>query len=131
MTFPARRDLISFPSKFYDLINKWSVENPEILDLELDKKLSFLRKNDNGWKSYESALKKSEKEYLKLVGEFGWKPEDARGVLNLDLKTEFMMCCYAETWKFFLYRRCDKHSHPHIQKIARELEKDMEERGII
>ena len=68
---------------------------------------------------------------FKLVGEFGWKPEDARGVLNLDLKTEFMMCCYAETWKFFLYRRCDKHSHPHIQKIARELEKDMEERGII
>jgi thymidylate synthase (FAD) len=123
--------MISLPSKFYELLDKWSVNNPDILNMDLEKQLSFLRKNDAGWKSYESALKKSEKEYLKLVGEFGWKPEDARGVLNLDLKTEFMMCCYVETWKFFLYRRCDKHAHPHIQKIAKELEKDMKERGII
>ena len=123
--------MISLPSKFYELIDKWSVDNPEILNMDLDKQLSFLRKNDNGWKSYESALKKSEKEYLNLVGEHGWKAEDARGVLNLDLKTEFMMCCYVETWKFFLYRRCDNHAHPHIQKIAKELESDMKERGII
>lgn len=123
--------MISLPSKFYELIDKWSVNNPDILNMDLDKQLSFLRKNDGGWKSYESALKKSEKEYLNLVGEHGWKAEDARGVLNLDLKTEFMMCCYVETWKFFLYRRCDKHAHPHIRKIAKELEKDMNERGII
>ena len=123
--------MISLPSKFYDLIYKWSVDNPDIVSMDLEEQLSFLRKNDDGWKSYESALKKSEKEYLKLVGEFGWRAEDARGVLNLDLKTEFMMCCYVETWKFFLYRRCDKHAHPHIQKIAKELEIDMKERGII
>ena len=123
--------MISLPSKFYKLLDKWSVNNPDILNMDLDKQLSFLRKNDDGWKSYESALKKSEQEYLNLVGEHGWKAEDARGVLNLDLKTEFLMCCYVETWKFFLYRRCDKHAHPHIQKIARELEKDMKERGII
>ena len=123
--------LISLPSKFHELVETWSVSNPEILEMDLEKQLSFLRKNDGGWKSYESALKKSEKEYLKLVGECGWKPEDARGVLNLDLKTEFLMCCYVETWKFFLYRRCDKHAHPHIQKIAKELEIDMIERGII
>ena len=123
--------MISLPSKFYELLDKWSVDNPDILNMDLDKQLSFLRKNDAGWKSYESALKKSEKEYLNLVGEHGWKAEDARGVLNLDLKTEFMMCCYVETWEFFLYRRCDKHAHPHIQKIAKELEKDMNERGII
>lgn len=123
--------MISLPSKFYELLDKWSVNNPDILNMDLDKQLSFLRKNDDGWKSYESALKKSEKEYLNLVGEHGWKAEDARGVLNLDLKTEFLMCCYVETWKFFLYRRCDEHAHPHIQKIAKELEKDMNERGII
>lgn len=123
--------MISLPSKFYELLDKWSVNNPDILNMDLDKQLSFLRKNDGGWKSYESALKKSEKEYLNLVGEHGWKAEDARGVLNLDLKTEFLMCCYVETWKFFLYRRCDKHAHPHIQKIAKELEKDMKEREII
>lgn len=123
--------MISLPSKFYELLDKWSVNNPDILNMDLDKQLSFLRKNDDGWKSYESALKKSEKEYLNLVSEHGWKAEDARGVLNLDLKTEFLMCCYLETWKFFLYRRCDKNAHPHIQKIAKELEKDMNERGII
>lgn len=123
--------LFSLPSKFYNLIGKWSIDNPDILNMDLDKQLAFLRKNDNGWKSYESALKKSEKEYLNLVGEHGWKAEDARGVLNLDLKTEFMMCCYEETWKFFLYRRCDNHAHPHIQKIAKELENDMKDRGII
>lgn len=123
--------LFSLPSKFYELISNWSIDKPEILDMTLEEQLVFLRINDDGWKSYERALKKSENEYLKLIGEYGWKPEDARGVLNLDLKTEFLMCCYVETWKFFLYRRCDKHAHPHIQKIAKELEIDMKERGII
>ena len=123
--------LFSLPSKFYELISNWSIDKPEILDMTLEEQLVFLRINDDGWKSYERALKKSENEYLKLIGEYGWKPEDARGVLNLDLKTEFLMCCYVETWKFFLYRRCDKHAHPHIQKIAKELEMDMKERGII
>lgn len=123
---------ICLPSKFYQLINEWSKYTDTltgekydyILNEDIENQLSFLRIHDRGWCAYENSLKTSEDEYMYLISEEGWKPEDARGVLNLDIKTEFMMCCYEEDWNMFLFRRTDKHAHPHIQKISKELEKD-------
>jgi thymidylate synthase ThyX len=77
-----------------------------------------LRHCSDEWNIYEDALRRAEKSY-KLLIDMDWKPEDARGVLNLDVKTEFMMCAYIEDWKMWLFRRLDKHAHPHIQKIAK------------
>lgn len=123
---------ICLPSKFYQLIDEWSKSSDSLTgesyswlnDASIEDKLNFLRCNDRGWCAYEDSLKKSEDEYMYLVGEEGWKPEDARGVLPVDIKTEFLMCGYEEDWNMFLFRRTDKHAHPHIQMIAKELEKD-------
>lgn len=119
----------SVPSKFYELIKKFNNEETikrawpahKSLNMDewsLDERLSFLRHCSDEWNIYEDALKRAEKSY-KLLIDMDWKPEDARGVLNLDVKTEFMMCAYIEDWKMWLFRRLDKHAHPHIQKIAR------------
>lgn len=117
--------LIALPSKFYSLIDEWSrltdVEGNDaswIKDATIDEQLEFLRHNDNGWCIYEHSLKTSEQDYMTLVGDYGWKPEDARGVLNLDIKTQFMMCAYPEDWKMWFFRRVEKHAHAHIQSIA-------------
>ena len=127
---------VSIPSKFYSLIDKWSEcedgltgEKYEyIKELDFNEQRNFLLTHDRGWCCYEESLKKSEQDYMYLVGEEKWKPEDARGVLNLDIKTEFMMCAYEEDWEMFLFRRTDKHAHPHIQKIANELKGDIVKR---
>lgn len=121
--------MVSLPSKFYSLIDEWSKcvdsltgESFEwITEASLDEKLNFLRVHDRGWNTYEHSLKIAEKDYMDLVNVEEWKPEDARGVLNLDIKTQFMMCAYKEDWDMFLFRRVDLHAHPHIQSIANRL----------
>lgn len=124
------------PSKFYQLIDEWSKcsdpltgETYEWIEHEdVETQLVFLCCHDRGWCAYEDSLKESEKNYMYLVGEEGWKPEDARGVLNLDVKTEFLMCAYPEDWNMFLFRRTAENAHPHIQMISKELEKDFNTR---
>lgn len=121
-----------YPSKFYQLIDEWSESQDSLTGEKYDwlkkssdeEKLNFLRCHDRGWCAYEDSLKKAEQEYMYLTGEEGWRPEDARGVLPLDVKTEFLMCAYPEDWDMFFFRRCDKHAHPHIQSIANKLYDD-------
>lgn len=121
--------MFSLPSKFYELIEIFNTE--EIIkrtwpkhtslvmnDWSVDEKLSFLRTCSDEWNIYEKALKHAEKSYM-MLSDCGWKPQDARGVLNLDIKTEFMMCAYEEDWKIWLFRRLDKHAHPHIIMFAK------------
>ena len=115
---------ICVPSKFYELVDKY-----EIKDMEFNKQLSYLYKNDKGWKLYVDSLNYSAKKYVALTEE-GWRAEDSRGTLPLDLKTEFMMCTWKENWEMFLFRRDDEHAHPHIQKIAKELKKDFIKRSV-
>jgi thymidylate synthase (FAD) len=152
--------MFSLPSKFYELIDKFNMENFNTMkintnkrwvlfdeddvidwndeklsdgmnwsidkklsfdmnDWSIDEKLSFLRKFSEDWNVYEKALKQAEESYMMLSEDYGWKPQDARGVLNLDIKTEFMMCAYKEDWRMWLFRRLDKHAHPHIIRIAK------------
>ena len=126
----------SLPSKFYELIDKLNKEDIirrncgetmpfDLNEWSLEDKISFLRFCSDDWNIYEKALKEAEKSYLILINK-GWKPEDARGVLNLDVKTEFMMCAYTLDWKMWLFRRLEKHAHPHIQKIAKVVNKYFE-----
>lgn len=114
-----------YPSKFYDLVEKYG------LDLnDLDGCLAYLRENDEGWRIYENSIKQGESAYMNLVESHRWRPEEARGLLPLDVKTEFMMCAYEEDWKMFLFRRTEKHAHPQIQRITNELFADMKARGL-
>jgi thymidylate synthase (FAD) len=128
---------IGLSSKFYELIDKWSKvddgsekDYSYITDFTLEQQLDFLYKNDLSWKLYVDGLNNDADIYINLINS-GWKPEDARGKLPLDLNTTFMMCAYLEDWKMWLYRRDDSHAHPHIQKIARGIKNDMKRRGIL
>ena len=72
---------------------------------------------------YTNFLKESEKVYLELL-QSGLKPEAARGVLPLDLKTDLIVTGTKEQLDAFFKLRCAKSAHPDIQIIANQI-KDM------
>lgn len=64
------------------------------------------------------------------------RPEDARGILPHDLKTELYMCGYLTDWRYrpktkertgFFYLRSDKSAHPDVRVLSQKLEKIFEE----
>lgn len=80
---------------------------------------------DLGWKL-------SENEYLKEINEFKMKPEDARGCLPHDTKTELYLCGYKQDW----YKKTDTQektgfftlrSDSSTQKDTRILSRKLEE----
>lgn len=79
------------------------------------------------------ALKQSEKAYFKLL-ELGWKPENARKVLPLDLATELVHTAFVSDWNHF----CDLRSrettgkaHPDAKALAEPLMQEFIKRGYI
>lgn len=76
------------------------------------------------------ALQYAEYYYLILLRE-GWKPEQARNVLPLSLKTELYMCGFAEDWKKFFELRCASNAHPQAKELAIPLKEEFIKRGYI
>lgn len=70
---------------------------------------------------YLSMLTANEKDYFALLRD-GLKPQDARGVLGLDVKTELVQCGFSDAWNNFLYRRTDMSAHPDARKLAFEVQ---------
>lgn len=59
--------------------------------------------------------------YMNLI-RLGWKPQQARRVLPLDLQTELCHTTTVSGWKHFFDLRCDKiHAHPDMYILATEL----------
>ena len=61
----------------------------------------------------------------------GWKPEQARNILPLCLKTELYMCGFAEDWKQFFELRCASNVHPQAKELAIPLREEFIKRGYI
>ena len=76
------------------------------------------------------ALQYAEYYYLILLRE-GWKPEQARNVLPLSLKTELYMCGFAEDWEKFFELRCASNAHPQAKELAIPLKEEFIKRGYI
>ena len=76
------------------------------------------------------ALQYAEYYYFILLRE-GWKPEQARNVLPLSLKTELYMCGFAEDWKNFFKLRCASNAHPQAKELAIPLKEEFIKRGYI
>lgn len=72
----------------------------------------------------------SEDTYIDLLDK-GWKPEQARNVLPLSLKTELYMCGFAEDWKKFFELRTASNSHPQSRELAIPLKEEFIKRGHI
>lgn len=71
---------------------------------------------------YLISLYESEQSYFALRLE-GWKPEEARGVLPLDLKTDIIVTGTKDQWDVFFELRCAKSAHPDVQVIANKIKK--------
>ena len=69
------------------------------------------------------SLYRASESYLRLLEYYNWKPEEARGVLPLDLKTELIVTGTTEQWHEFFKLRCAKSAHPDIQEIANNIKK--------
>lgn len=76
------------------------------------------------------SLCEAEADYLSIVRN-GWKPEQARNVLPLSLKTELYMCGFAEDWKHFFELRCDSAAHPQAKELAIPLKEEFIKKGYI
>ena len=61
-----------------------------------------------------------EQAYLSAINT-GWTPQQARGFLPLDVKSELIMCGFEDAWDNFFYRRCAIDAHPDAQYIAKQL----------
>lgn len=73
---------------------------------------------------YLVSLYESEQSYFALRLE-GWKPEEARGVLPLDLKTDLVVTGTIWQWDAFFELRCAKSAHPDVQVIANKIKKQI------
>ena len=72
----------------------------------------------------------AEANYLTLLKN-GSKPEQARDVLPLALKTELVMTGFAHNWTAFFKLRCDNHAHPDIRQLAIKLRDEFYKKGYI
>ena len=70
-----------------------------------------------------SELDRASDTYLKFINTYKWKPEEARGVLPLDLKTDLIVTGTVDQWKEFFELRCAKSAHPDVQVIANQIKK--------
>lgn len=78
--------------------------------------------NVKGLSRYLTSLYEAEQNYFALRKE-GWKPEEARGVLPLDLKTDLVVTGTIWQWDAFFELRCAKSAHPEVQVIANQIKK--------
>jgi thymidylate synthase (FAD) len=69
---------------------------------------------------YKIALEDSERSYMSLVS-LGLKPQQARGVLPNDTKTEVIVTMNLRSWRHFFKLRTDKHAQLEIRTLASNL----------
>jgi thymidylate synthase (FAD) len=69
---------------------------------------------------YNETLETIEHTYLRLI-EMGLKPQQARGILPNDTKTEVMVTMNLRSWRHFLKIRTDKHAQIEIRTLAKQL----------
>ena len=83
---------------------------------------------EEGTKEYElwlEAMQNAEKSYMAMI-ENGSKPENARGVLPIDIKTEIVITANIREWKHIFGLRTSKAAHPSMRELMIPLLKDFQ-----
>ena len=80
--------------------------------------------------SFVKVISNCEDSYTKLRIS-GWRPEQARSVLPLALKTELYMCGFAEDWKKFFELRTASNAHPQARELVIPLRDEFIKRHLI
>ena len=68
--------------------------------------------------------------YNRLI-KLGWKPEQARRIIPLDIKSELVMTAFVSDWENFFKLRCAPNAHPQAQELAIPLREEFIKRGYI
>ncbi len=113
-----------------------------ILDLDGQELWNELCCYDRTVASRDKKLKEAEEEYLwetSTEESYKLRPEDARGGLPHDLKTELYMCGFLKDWCVrpkktnertgFFFLRSDQSAHPDVRVLSQELENIFKKKG--
>lgn len=135
---------LSFPLPSWinkDSLNTSKTDNSLLLDMSTDFSFNTLTDINNfeiptfdcedDWDDIDFYI------YANLVAQYcyqalrnrGWRPEQARQVLPLGLKTQAVYTAFADDWKHFLKLRADNVSgkaHPNIQLVAKKIKNIIE-----
>ena len=100
--------------------------------------ISHLICMDRSASSWWDNLEKAEEDYIYLTTTdegYKLKPEEARGILPMDTKSEIIMTGFVDDWLHFFalrsYIAATGKPHPDIQKLADELLQEFLDRGYI
>ncbi|MBD5405750.1 FAD-dependent thymidylate synthase [bacterium] len=83
---------------------------------------------EEGTKEFElwkSAMENAEKSYMAMM-ENSSKPENARGVLPIDIKTEIVITTNIREWKHIFELRTSKAAHPSMRELMIPLLKEFQ-----
>lgn len=80
----------------------------------------YFEEGSGSYVVWEAACRVAEKAYFGLLKQ-GCKPEEARAVLPMSLKTELVMTANIREWRHFLTQRTAKACHPQMRQIANML----------
>ena len=72
-------------------------------------------------------MQNAEKSYMAMI-ENGSKPENARGVLPIDIKTEIVITTNLREWKHIFKLRTSKAAHPSMRELMIPLLKEFKEK---
>jgi len=73
---------------------------------------------------FNQAMMDAERHYFNLV-EMGWKPEQARNVLPIGLKTEIMVTANMRQWRLMFNQRTAPTAHPQMRQLMKPLLKQL------
>ena len=68
--------------------------------------------------------------YNRLI-KLGWKPEQARRIIPLDIKSELVMTAFVSDWKHFFDLRCATNAHPQARELAIPLREEFANKKIL
>ena len=87
---------------------------------------------DRAIANWMDSLKKAESDYFYLLcDECGLKPEEARGVLPNDCKTDIIVTGFVSDWIHFFKLRTANGAHPDMRKLACPLEAEFKLKNFI
>ena len=96
---------------------------------KFDKEITIVKPTK--WEDYEKSLlmfvtswESAERTYMNLI-DSGVKPEDARDVLPLQLKTELIMTGTESQWEQFFKLRISDHAHPDAKYITEQIKEQL------
>ncbi len=66
---------------------------------------------------WRAGMKDIESVYFEMLAR-GWTPQEARGILPTELKTELVVTYNLRQWRHFFKMRCSKYAHPQLRAVT-------------